>query len=135
MIFRISADALVIFHLAFLLLVVFGGGLVLWRRRFAFLHLPAAVWGVFIELSGGVCPLTPLEVRFRVLGGEAGYGGSFIDRYIVPVLYPPGLTRGAQIWLGVVVGILNVGLYALVIRRWLTEKDLGHGEGPAKGAV
>jgi hypothetical protein len=129
MTYRILADLLVVFHLAFLLLVVFGGFLTLWRRRFAFLHVPAAVWGVFIELSGGVCPLTPLEVRFRVLGGEAGYAGSFMDRYLVPLLYPPGLTRTTQIWLGILVGALNLGLYAVVFGRWLKERRAARPQG------
>jgi hypothetical protein len=131
MIYRILADFLVVFHVAFLLFVVFGGLLALWRRRFAFLHLPAAVWGVFIELSGGICPLTPLEVRFRIQGGEAGYAGSFMDRYVVPVLYPPGLTRNTQIGLGILVGILNLGMYALVLWRWWREGRGAGGRGDA----
>jgi hypothetical protein len=122
MAYRILADVLVLFHLAFLLFVVFGGGLVLWRRRLAVLHVPAALWGVFVECAGGVCPLTPLEVRFRVLGGEGGYAGSFIDRYLVPVLYPPGLTREIQVGLGIAVGLMNLGVYALVLRKWRRER-------------
>jgi hypothetical protein len=80
MAYRFLADLLVALHLAFALFVVLGGVLVLWRRRLAFLHLPVAIWGVFIELSGWVCPLTPLEVRLRILGGLAGLGGGGSSR-------------------------------------------------------
>ena len=115
MAYRVLADVLVAFHLAFVLLVVLGGGLVLWRRRLAIVHLPLALWGVFVELSGRVCPLTPLEVHLRVLGGQAGYSGGFVDRYLIPLLYPPGLTRTQQVWLGILVGTLNLGVYGFVL--------------------
>lgn len=121
MAYRFLADLLVAVHLAFVLFVVLGGGLVFWRRRLVFLHLPVALWGVFIELSGWVCPLTPLEVRLRILGGRAGYSGGFVDHYILPVLYPPGLTREQQVWLGILVGALNLGIYGLVV--WNVLKD------------
>jgi len=123
MAYRFLADLLVALHLAFALFVVLGGVLVLWRRRLAFLHLPVAIWGVFIELSGWVCPLTPLEVRLRILGGQAGYRGGFVEHYLLPVLYPSGLTREQQVGLGIVVGVLNLGVYGLVIWRMRRERD------------
>lgn len=122
MAYRILADALVVFHLAFVLFVVLGGLLVLWRHSLALFHIPVALWGVMIELFGWVCPLTPLEVRFRRLGGEAGYSGGFIDHYIMPILYPPGLTREHQIWLGLLVGVLNLAVYAVVVRRVMKRR-------------
>ncbi len=122
MAYRFLADLLVALHLAFALFVVLGGVLVLWRRRLAFLHLPVAIWGVFIELSGWVCPLTPLEVRLRILGGQAGYRGGFVEHYLLPVLYPSGLTREQQVGLGIVVGVLNLGVYGLVIWRMMRER-------------
>ena len=117
MIHRFLADVLVVVHLAFVLFVLLGGVLVLWRRRLALLHLPVAAWGVLIELSGWVCPLTPLEVRLRRLGGQAGYSGGFVEHYILPVLYPSGLTRQHQVWLGILVGLLNLGIYGWILRR------------------
>lgn len=117
MIYRLAADAVVAFHAAFVLFVVFGGLLALRDRRFAWLHLPAAAWGAGIELLGGVCPLTPLENRLRRLGGEAGYPGGFVERYLLPAFYPAGLTRRIEIVLGIVVLAGNAVLYALVIRR------------------
>jgi len=122
MAYRFLADLLVVAHLGFLLFVVLGWVLVLRRRRFALLHLPAAVWGVLIELAGWVCPLTPLEVRFRILGGQAGYSGGFVDRYLLSVLYPSGLTREHQLWLGVLVGVLNLGAYGVVIWKMVNDR-------------
>jgi hypothetical protein len=122
MAYRILADFLVVVHLAFVLFVVLGGLLVLWRFRIAFFHLPAAVWGVLIELGGWVCPLTPLEVRARVLGGQAGYTGGFVEHYIIPIIYPSGLTREHQVWMGIVVGILNLGVYGVVAWRIARER-------------
>jgi hypothetical protein len=117
MLYRLAADALVAFHAGFVLFVAFGGLLALRDRRFAWLHLPAAAWGAGIELAGGVCPLTPLENRLRQLGGEAGYAGGFVERYLLPALYPAGLTRRIEIGLGIAVLAGNALIYAVVIRR------------------
>lgn len=113
------ADLVVALHFGFVLFVVLGGLLVLRWRWVALVHLPAAVWGAWIEFSGRICPLTPLENEYRRLGGEGGYSGGFIEHYILPVLYPHALTRNIQVALGVVVVALNVGLYlrAFVARR------------------
>ncbi|MEW5981177.1 MAG: DUF2784 domain-containing protein [Acidobacteriota bacterium] len=114
---RWLADGLVVLHLAFVAFVVLGG-LAAWRwRPVAYLHVPAALWGVWIELSGGVCPLTPFENRLRVFSGQMSYEGDFVQRYLMPVVYPTGLTREIQIALGVAVIVLNVTLYALMVRR------------------
>ena len=113
-----AADALVILHAAFVLFVVAGGALV-WRwPRLAWLHVPAALWGAAVELFGWICPLTPLENELRVRAGAEGYRGGFVEYYLLPVLYPEGLTRTAQLVLGGIVLALNVALYtALVLRR------------------
>lgn len=115
--YRILADLLALAHLAFVVFVVAGGFLALSRPRLAFVHLPAALWGALIEWAGWICPLTPLEVHLRRLGGEAGYSGGFVDHYLLPVLYPSGLTRSHQILLGVFVAALNLGVYAWMARR------------------
>ena len=122
MIYRVLADLLVLFHLAFVLFVAFGGLLVLRRRGWAWVHLPAAAWGALIEFGGWICPLTPLEVRFRVLGGEAGYPGGFVEHYLIPLLYPGILTRPHQIGLGLLVVAVNLIVYGLVVRRRFREK-------------
>lgn len=117
MIYRVLADLILVVHLAFVVFVVAGGLLVLRWPWVAVVHIPAAIWGVFIEYTGGICPLTPLENSLRRSGGQVGYSGSFIDHYIQPILYPAGLTRGTQIVLGSLALLLNLAAYGLVIAR------------------
>ena len=113
----ILADLLVLVHFGFVLFVVAGGALVLRWPRLAFAHVPAAVWGAWIELSGGICPLTPWEKSLRERAGEAIYAGDFIGHYVLPVLYPVDLSRDVQIWLGLGVLLTNLALYTVVVRR------------------
>ncbi len=113
MFYRVAADLVVVVHLAFVVFVVAGGLLCFRWPRARWMHLPAALWGVAIEWTGGTCPLTPLENTLRRLGGEAGYGGGFVAHYFLPVLYPAGLTRPVQIVLGTAVVVANVVIYAL----------------------
>jgi hypothetical protein len=118
MTYVLAADLVVLLHLGFLLFVVLGAFLVLRRPRLAWLHLPAVAWGAMIELSGWtVCPVTPLENALRRAAGAEGYSGGFIDHYILPLIYPPGLTRPAQVGLGVLVLGLNLALYAIILAR------------------
>jgi hypothetical protein len=115
--YALVADLVVALHLAFVLFAVAGGFLV-WRYpRLAWLHLPALLWAVGIELSGGICPLTPLENRLRAMAGEDGYAGGFVEHYVLPVLYPAGLTREAQLALGLGLAGLNAFVYARLLRR------------------
>ena len=111
------ADAIVVFHVAFVLFVVFGGLLVLRWPRVAWAHLPAAAWGVAIEFFGWICPLTPLENELRLRAGRTSYEGDFIGRYLLPVIYPEGLTRETQVALGAAALLLNVAIYWLVLTR------------------
>jgi len=94
------------------------GGLLGLRFRWApLVHLPCVTWGVFVELTGRVCPLTPLENALRGAGGDAGFSESFVEHYLVPVVYPPELSAGVQILLGVGLIGINAAVYALVLRR------------------
>lgn len=111
------ANVVLVLHLAFILFVVFGGLLVLLRRWIAWLHLPAVAWGILIEFAGWICPLTPLENWLRVEGGSRGYSGGFISHYLVSLVYPDGLTPALQWKLGALVLVINLGVYALVLRR------------------
>ena len=117
MIYRALADAVLVLHLGFVVFVVLGGLFVLRWPRLAWLHIPAAIWGVLIEFTGWICPLTPLENSFRDRGGEAGYSGGFIQHYIQPLLYPAGLTRSTQFALGGIALILNLAAYGVVMSR------------------
>lgn len=122
MLYRILADLTMLLHLGFILFVVLGGLLVLCKRWVVWLHPPAVVYGVLVEWLGWICPLTPLEVRFRRLAGEAGYAGGFVEHYIVPLIYPAGLTAETQWLLGAVVLGVNLGVYA-----WLWYyRNAGH---------
>jgi hypothetical protein len=107
------ADLVVIIHAAFVLIAFLGGFLVFRWRWWAWFQVPAFLWAGFIEVSGGICPLTPLENRLRALGGGEGYQGDFIDRYLIPLLYPSDLTREIQIALGIFVVLFNMGVYGL----------------------
>lgn len=123
--YRVLADAVLVFHLAFVLFVVLGGLLVLRWPKLMWVHLPAAVWGVLIEFAGWICPLTPLEKSLRRLGGEAGYEGGFIEHYVVAVLYPRGLTRGVQLGLGLAVLVITVAVYWRLLSRWRRGRTRG----------
>ena len=111
------ADLIVLLHVLFVLFVVCGGVLALWWPRIIWIHVPAVVWGVLIEFFGWICPLTPLENRLRRAQGDAGYEGDFIAHYILPLLYPGGLTRGRQFVLGVLALSINLAVYSLVFAR------------------
>ena len=123
---RFAADVVVLVHLAFILFVAAGGLLVLRWPRLAWMHVPAIIWGALIEFAGWICPLTPLENRLRAAAGEAAYSGGFIDRYIMPIVYPAGLTRGMQLALGVAVIAVNLVIYgrlALRIYQRVSRED------------
>lgn len=116
MIYRILADAVLVLHLAFVVFVVLGGFLLRRWPKLIYAHVPVAIWGVLIEFAGWICPLTPLENSLRHRGGQAGYEGGFIDNYIMPILYPIGLTRNTQYALGLFVLLINVAAYALYFK-------------------
>jgi Protein of Unknown function (DUF2784) len=118
--YRFLADTVLALHAAFAVFVALGWLLVAWRRRWAWLHVPAVAWGIGIELVGGVCPLTPLENELRRRAGQAGYAGDFLEHYLLAALYPDGLTRGAQIAVGVGVLAINVAAYGWLWRRHAT---------------
>jgi hypothetical protein len=113
MLARITADFLVLAHLGFILFVVLGGLFVIKWNKLAWLHIPCACWGAWIEFSGGTCPLTPLENHFRSITGQTSYSGGFIEHYILPIIYPAYLTRDIQFILGSIVIAINLAFYAI----------------------
>lgn len=117
MIYKLLADLISLAHLAFVLFVVLGG-IAVWRApKLAWLHLPAVAWGALVELMGWICPLTPWEQSLRRLAGDGGYSGGFVEHYLLPFLYPEGLTRDAQLFLGVLVLAVNLAAYTLIFWR------------------
>jgi hypothetical protein len=117
------ATLVVLGHFAFILFVMLGGLFALRWPRAPWLHIPCFVWGGWIEVSGGICPLTPLEHELRRAAGETPYAGGFIEHYILAIIYPAGLTRTVQLTLAVGLVVLNVAVYAWVIRRRMRERS------------
>ena len=115
--YRLLADLVVIIHLTFIVFAALGGLLALRWRWMVWLHLPAAGWGVFVEGTGRICPLTPLENRLRDVAGESAYGGDFIGHYLMPIMYPPSLTRDVQWLLATLLVVVNGAIYTIVWRR------------------
>ena len=117
MVYRLLTDSVILFHFAFIVFVIFGGLLVWKWTRLAWVHLPSMAWGALNELFGLWCPLTPLENWLRETGGTARYQTGFIEHYIMPVVYPAGLTRELQLVMGSAVVVINGLLYGLLVRR------------------
>ena len=127
MLTRFFADVVLVIHAAFIAFAVVGGLLTLRWPRVAWIHLPAAVWAATVVAMGWICPLTPLENALRRAAGEAGYAGGFIEHYVVPLVYPAGLTREVQVVLGAMVVAVNLAIYATI---WLRAKRRLRAGGP-----
>jgi hypothetical protein len=117
MLFRLLADVTLLLHASFILFVVFGALLAIRWRRVMWLHIPACVWAAALEVFGLLCPLTPLENALGRAGGRVGYSDGFLDHYLIPLIYPTGLTPQLQTLLAVLLLLLNGGLYWYVLRR------------------
>ena len=112
MVYVLLADLLLVLHLLFIFFVLFGG-LLLWRWPYLlFVHMPALFWGVWVELHGGICPLTPWEQQLRLTAGQSGYTGGFVEHYIQPLIYPAGYDQALGYWLAAIVLIVNICAYA-----------------------
>jgi hypothetical protein len=123
MIYRLLADLILLSHCAFVAFAMLGGLLALRYPHVLWLHLPAFLWSVYVQWANRICPLTPLENYLRLLGGEAGYAGGFIEHYVLEVLYPDNLTLTLRYALGVVLIAMNFAVYACVIFR---KRQHGH---------
>lgn len=117
MLYKLLAEAVIILHFAFIMFAILGGLLILWRNWVIYIHLPAVVWGAVVEIKGWVCPLTPLENQLMRLSGDSGYANGFIDHYLLPIIYPAGITHQIQVILGILVILINTGIYAFVYWR------------------
>ena len=122
MMYRVLADALVVAHFIFIVYAVAGGLLVIKWGWTAGLHIPVFLWGVLIETFGWICPLTPLENELRTAAGLAGYSGSFIDHYLIPIVYPENLTRPIQWLFAGLLLLVNVIIYSIVIHKYRRSK-------------
>jgi hypothetical protein len=123
MLYQILADLVVMIHAAFILFALFGGLLALRWHWIPWVHLPAAGWGTVVEFFGWICPLTPLENSLRRASGATGYSGGFIERHLLPVIYPAEFTREFQLFLGCVVVVFNMVIYFAVWRAFEARKS------------
>ena len=123
MVYQILADFLVVLHFVFICFVFVGGLLVLRWQWLALIHLPVVLWGALVELMSWVCPLTPLENWLRRAAGGQGYSGGYIEHYLIPIIYPGGLTHEIQLILGGFVIVINVIIYTVVFRRYSRRQD------------
>lgn len=117
MLYRLAADAVLLLHLGFIVFAIFGGLAVIARPRVAWLHLPAMAWATWVVVANQACPLTAIENGFRHSAGQAGYENGFIEHYLLPLIYPPGLTTSQQTAIGIVFAIWSVAVYAIAYRR------------------
>lgn len=122
MMYSLAADLVLVMHFLFIAFALGGAALVLRWRWLAALQIPAAAWAALIEFRGWICPLTPLEQTLRRAAGETGYEGGFIEHYLEPVIYPAGLTPEIQTFIGLIVVVLNVALYAWIVIRFVRER-------------
>ena len=123
MLLRTAAAAVLLVHLAFILFVLLGATLAARWRWIPVVHLPAAGWGFFVELTGRVCPLTYLENYLLAAAGQSGYTQGFIEHYLMAVIYPDGLTRGLQLALAGVVVVTNIAIYGWLFRLWHVRRS------------
>lgn len=117
MLFRLAADAVLFIHLAFILFALLGAAIAVRWRWIPVVHLPAAIWGFFVELTGRICPLTYLENYLRIKAGQSGYTESFVEHYLLAIIYPDGLTREIQFALAAVVIVVNIAIYGWLVVR------------------
>ena len=116
MLYRVLADAVLVGHLLLIIYGLFGGLLYFWRRWFVGLHWPLAIWISLIEFFQWTCPLTPLEKQLRVLAGDGAYPGGFIEHYLIPLIYPGGMTPAMVLGLGVIALGSNLLIYGFILR-------------------
>jgi len=114
MLYQIAADFVVLLHFAFIVFVLAGGLLVFKWRWLIWLHIPAVIWGALIVMVGWICPLTPIENMLRHTAGGEVYSSSFIEHYLIPLIYPSTLNRELFIAMGIFVIVINVAVYTVL---------------------
>ena len=118
---RLLADAVLVLHALFIVFAVFGGLFTYrkgqWKKPWLTIHLTCAAWAATVVIMGWTCPLTPLEQQLRSAAGQQGFSTSFIEHYLLAVIYPDGLTRFVQIALGVGVVVFNALVYGTLILK------------------
>ena len=116
--YELFANLTLIAHLIFILFVIFGGLLFFIFSKVVYIHLPALLWGIYIELNNSVCPLTYLENWFLIKAELATYSNGFINNYLYPIIYPEGLTNNIQIYLGITLIVINILIYGFIFKNF-----------------
>ena len=114
---ELAADIILIIHFAFILFVIFGALLFFVTTKIIFIHLPALIWGLYIELTHSICPLTYLENWLLQKANLTTYSEGFIQYYLVPIVYPTNLTKDIQIYLGIGLIVINIVIYAFIFGK------------------
>ena len=115
--YELAADLTLIFHFAFIIFVVFGALLFFVSTKIIYVHVPALIWAIYIELTHSICPLTYLENWFLQRSNLATYPEGFIQNYLVPIVYPMSLTEDLQTNLALAIIVVNIIIYGLIIRK------------------
>ena len=123
MFYQLAADAVVLLHFAFILYVLLGGLLSYKWLWLLWLHPPAVAWAAVITMAGWICPLTPLENKLRAAGGGGHYSSGFIAHYILPVIYPAGMSRELQITMGIALLVVNALVYLGLIIKYKKRSE------------
>ena len=122
--YELFANLTLILHFIFILFVIFGGLLFFIFSKILYIHLPALLWGIYIELNNSVCPLTYLENWFLNKAELATYSNGFINNYLYPIIYPEGLTNNIQIYLGITLIVINILIYGFILKNFQRRKLL-----------
>ena len=115
--YELASDLTLIIHFAFILFVIFGALLFFITTKIIFIHIPAFIWGSYIELTNSICPLTYLENWFLHKANLTTYSEGFIQNYLVPIVYPVSLTKDLQIYIGIALIVINIVIYALIFSK------------------
>jgi len=115
--YEIASNLILLVHLIFIIFVVLGGLLFFASRKIIFIHIPALIWGIYIELTSSICPLTYLENWFLHKANLITYSGGFIQNYLVPIVYPADLTKDLQIYLGITLIVVNIIIYGFILNK------------------
>ena len=119
--YEILANLTLIAHFAFILFVIFGGLLFFIFSKIIYIHLPALIWGIYIELTNSICPLTYLENWFLYKGELTTYSNDFINNYLFPTIYPEGLTNEIQICIAISLIVINILIYRLIYNNFVRK--------------
>ena len=115
--YELVANLILIVHFIFIIFVVFGALLFFVVKKIVFIHIPALIWGSYIELTHSICPLTYLENWFLNKANLTMYSEGFIQNYLVPIVYPPDLTKDLQIYLGITLIVVNIIIYGFILNK------------------